>query len=92
MFIRKAAGARLPAASNLGQPPILRTVDPTQGWLIDRWHKDALPTAPAAPYCQYRGDRSQAFWCFDEEMATATEQYYQRTWEEAATHRLHSRG
>ena len=39
----------------------------------DGWRIDAPPTAPAAPYADYAGDARAAFWCFDEEMARATE-------------------
>jgi hypothetical protein len=78
MFIRKAIEARLPAASPLDQPPALKPIEPRKGWLIERWHKDTPPSASAAPYAEYRGDPTQAFWCFDREMADATEQYYQR--------------
>jgi len=63
-FIRKAAEARL------------KPVDPARGWLVDRWRGDAPLYAAAAPFADYRGDRAEAFWCFDEEMARATEAYY----------------
>ncbi len=75
-FIEKAAAARLPAsdASAGAQGPAkLRPVDPRTGWRIDRWHPDAPPSAPAAPCADYAGDARSAFWCFDEEMARATE-------------------
>lgn len=53
--------------------------DPTcQGWLMPRWTGDEAPTTQAAPVAEYQGDRSQAFWTFDEEMARATEQYQAR--------------
>jgi hypothetical protein len=78
MFIRKAAEARLPALSRLDEPPVLKPIDPTKGWLIERWHKDTPPSAPAAPYAEYGGDRTQALWCLDKEMADVTEQYYRR--------------
>lgn len=77
MFIRKSAAARLPARQGTnGRPITLRMVNPKDGWRIDRWHKDQMPTAPAAPYADYSGDPSQAFWCFDREMADAIEAYY----------------
>ena len=68
-FIEKAAVARLPS-DNSGK---LRPVDPRNGWRIDRWHPDAPPSAPTAPYAAYTGDPRTAFWCFDEEMARTTE-------------------
>ncbi len=75
-FIEKAAAARLPASdASAGAPTSakLRPVDPRTGWRIDRWHPDAPPAAPTAPFADYAGDARTAFWCFDEEMARATE-------------------
>ena len=72
LFLRKVAAARLPAD---GTGPLL-AVDPTQGWLVDRWRGDEPARAPAAPYAAYTGDRPGAFWCADEEMARATEDHY----------------
>lgn len=75
MFIRKAAEQRL-----LGEmPPAglvpLRPVDPQRGWLVDRWRPLEAPRAPASPFAAYAGDRQEAFWCFDREMARATERF-----------------
>ncbi|MGH7951039.1 MAG: hypothetical protein ACREFE_03845 [Limisphaerales bacterium] len=56
----------------------LKPVNPRKGWLVDRWHRDQPPSAPAAPYDKYTGNRADAFWCFDKEMALATEKYYAR--------------
>jgi hypothetical protein len=78
LFIRKAAELRLPADAPLDQPVKLKPVDPRQGWLVDRWRKDQSPTASAAPWAKYTGDRSEAFWCFDKEMAWETGKYYDR--------------
>jgi hypothetical protein len=72
MFIRKAAKRRLPAKGST----LLRPVNTQEGWLIDRWRKDAPPTAPSAPYARYKGDPRQAFWAFDSEIARTTEKYY----------------
>lgn len=77
-FIRKAVAWRLPANAPLDQPVKLKPVDPRQGWLTDRWRHDLPPGAPAAPWAKYTGDRRDAFWCFDKEMARATEKYYDR--------------
>lgn len=73
-FVRKAAAARLPAEPSAVEA--LRPVDPRQGWLVDRWRGEQSPRAPAAPFAAYSGDRSQAFWCFDGEMARRTEAAY----------------
>jgi hypothetical protein len=72
LFLRKAAEARLP---RLGSTK-LRTVEPSRGWLVDRWRGDEPPRAAAAPHDDYVGDRSEAFWCFDEETARAIEERY----------------
>lgn len=76
MFIRKAAAARLPAEAALEKPISLKLVEAKDGWRIDRWRKDQPPTAPAAPYAEYKGDPRQAFWSFDKEMSDTTEAYY----------------
>src|SRR5439155_13005204 len=76
MFIRKAAAQRLGADGPPDAAVPLKPIDPKAGWRIDRWRKDQRPTATAAPYGKYTGDAKQAFWCFDEEMAQATETYY----------------
>ena len=69
LFIRKAAAARLPEDGSNN----LRAVDPSKGWLVDRWRRDETPRAHAAPHSSYSGDKNDAFWCFDEETARATE-------------------
>lgn len=76
LFIKKAAQYRLPVNMPLNKYPVLKPVDPQKGWLADRWHRDSLPQAAAAPYAQYKGNRPQAFWYFDKETADATEKYY----------------
>ena len=78
MFVRKAAEWRLPEKSLANEPPKLKPVDPRQGWLVDRWRQGKPPTASAAPFEKYAGNRDEAFWCFDREMAGATEKYYAR--------------
>ncbi|MCW3062636.1 MAG: hypothetical protein JWQ02_4457 [Capsulimonas sp.] len=76
LFLRKAAQYRLPAHAPLDAPVALTPVDPKSEWLVDRWRGQSPPTAPPAPYSQYMGDRANAFWCFDQETALATEKYY----------------
>jgi hypothetical protein len=76
LFIKKAAQYRLPVNMPLNKYPMLKPIDPQNGWLADRWHRDSLPQAAPAPYAQYKGNRTQAFWYFDKEMADATETYY----------------
>lgn len=76
LFIKKAAKERLPVISPLNGPVVLRTIDPLQGWLVDRWRKDEPLTASASQYQQYKGKKEEAGWAFDKEMALATEKYY----------------
>jgi hypothetical protein len=76
MFIRKSAEARLPAEFSLDQPPVLKPVDPTKGWLVERWHLNQSRTVKPAPFVKYSGDPREAFWCFDQEMALATQNYF----------------
>ncbi|MCU7549447.1 hypothetical protein OCK74_09995 [Chitinophagaceae bacterium LB-8] len=76
LFIQKAAKYRLPATISLDKPASLKPVDPKKGWLLDKWRKDEPLKASAATYTDYKGDRAEAFWYFDQEIARATEQYY----------------
>lgn len=76
MFIDKAAEKRLPASNTRTSEIKLKPILPQEGWLIERWRKDTLPADPAAPYNKFLGDRKNAFWCFDKEMAQMTEQCY----------------
>jgi hypothetical protein len=75
MFVRKAAAERLPAEMPLDQPPVLKPVDPTKGWLVQRWHLNRPRTVAPAPWAAYQGDPKEAFWAFDEETARAIQDY-----------------
>jgi hypothetical protein len=76
LYIRKAIQYRLPQYDPLKGPPVLKPVDPTKtGWLLDKWRYNTFPTAQSAPVGKYKGDTTQAFWFFDEEMIRATEEY-----------------
>lgn len=77
LYLRKVTAARLPADAAAAQGPVtLRPIDPTtEGWLVDRWRLNRPPQAPAAPVGKYTGDTRAALWCFDEELARATEHY-----------------
>jgi len=78
LFIKKAAEARLPdQPSEPGSEPRLKEIDMHKGWLTDCTLLQQ-PRYPAAPYDQYAGDPTMAFWHFDEEMAKATEAYMAR--------------
>ncbi len=74
-FIQKAVDARLPETAGEGAPS-LRKLNPEDGWLAERRWTDGRKRAKAAPYARYKGDRHDAFWYIDEEMAMQTEQVY----------------
>ncbi|HJV77935.1 MAG TPA: hypothetical protein VJ602_06085 [Paludibacter sp.] len=78
LFVEKAVKYRLPKTSPIGQLVKLIPVDSEQGWLANRWHKDRLPEAIAAPNKLYVGNRDSAFWYFDKEIAQKTEAIYAR--------------
>ena len=74
-FVSKAAEARLPKETSLQEPPVLKPIDPATGWLVERWHPNQPRRFAPAPHSSYQGDPDQAFWCFDQEMALATQHY-----------------
>ena len=76
LFLKKAVEYRLPKHSSSDTPVLLIPVEAKNGWLADRWRKNEKPTAEAASYDKYKGDKNHAFWYFDKEMADATEKYY----------------
>lgn len=93
-FIRKAAEARLPNLGSVegalrpdpraendlrGIKPLLQKIDPTRGWLAGRWRRAGSQRAAPLPATQYHGDPAETFWCFDEEMARATETYHAKS-------------
>ena len=73
----------------------LRKICPKDGWLVERFRSDMPGTDGSdkgkmpeevcksrphpAPYLQYQGDKHDAFWYFDQEMAELTEMLYQET-------------
>jgi hypothetical protein len=81
LFIKKAAAYRLVSGS-----AALKFIDPAHGWLMDRWRKDSVPTAAAAPYKEYKGNRQYASWSFDKELCDATEKFYAKARAKQAQH------
>jgi len=75
MFIRKSVEQRLPEKVSPDRPPVLQPVDPAKGWLVERWHLNQPLTIKPAPFAKYAGDKSEACWAFDKEMALATQNY-----------------
>lgn len=78
LFIEKAIKYRLPKNQPMNAPVKLIPVNPEKGWLASRWHRDSLPDSPTAPFKHYKGNRNDAFWYFDKEMALETERIYTR--------------
>jgi hypothetical protein len=76
MFIHKSAEQRLPVEFLPDKPPVLKPVEPTNGWLVERWHLNQSRSVKPALLAKYSGDPREAFWCFDKEMALATENYF----------------
>jgi hypothetical protein len=76
LFISKSAKARLPKKNPLDRPVKLIAVNPENGWLIDRWRSNSGPLTAAAAFGQYKGDKTEAGWAFDKEMADATSKNY----------------
>ena len=76
LYLKKAVQYRMPQDWTGQAMPRLIPIDPTRtGWLVDRWRANQVPTAPAAPVGQYKGDPARAFWFFDEEITRATAAY-----------------
>ncbi len=78
LFLRKASKYRLPAKASINKPVRLKPIDPSKGWLADRFRPNKIPQAAAVPYNEYKGDTKDAFWYFDREMAEVTEKFYAR--------------
>lgn len=54
-------------------------VDPRHtGWLVEKWKKDEKPAYLPAPIERYKGDKEEAFWFFDKEIAEAAVAYGNR--------------
>ena len=76
MFIQKAAHYRIPAdLPATGQRPKLIDLPKTSGALTDITLLDP-PHVPAAPYNEFKGDPTLAFWHLDMELAKATEAFH----------------
>ncbi|MBW8782508.1 MAG: hypothetical protein JF599_11555 [Verrucomicrobia bacterium] len=76
LFVRKAAERRLPETTPLDRPPVLKPVNPADGWLVQRWPFGQPRTLQPAPAARYTGDPAEAFWAFDEELARATQDHF----------------
>ena len=71
LFIRKTARYRIPAKLPPGDRPVrCLSLKAQDGWLTDDDLKQ--PVHKPAPYRDYSGDRSKAFWHYDREIAEGT--------------------
>ncbi|HUT11511.1 MAG TPA: hypothetical protein VMY42_13505 [Thermoguttaceae bacterium] len=76
MFLRKAAQARIADRPvDAKEPAGCRQIDHRSGWLTDLTIKTPGRVEPAA-YDDYQGEKSEAAWHFDQEMAEATVAYH----------------
>jgi hypothetical protein len=77
MYLRKIGQYRLPKKVERDGTGTLEAIDPSkQGWLADRWRKGKNPAAKPAAVDAYAGNRSEAFWYFDQEHAETTHNRY----------------
>lgn len=74
LYLRKVSVARLPENVNRQYP--LRKINKEDGWLIDRWRAWQKSEVHPAPYSDYLGNKEEAFWCLDKEMALAALHMY----------------
>jgi hypothetical protein len=75
LFVRKAVQYRLPREKRDGSAPAVCVPLPAnKGWLSDADLDH--PKHEPAPYDSYAGDKNNAFWHFDEEMARAVVGYH----------------
>ncbi len=74
LFIRKAAQARIPDWPVDAKEPVqCKPIEPASGWLTS--FDVAQPGEPAA-YADFAGEKAQAAWHFDREMAEAVAAYH----------------
>ena len=73
--IRKSVETRLPEKTSANRSPVMKPVNPRDGWLVQRWHLNQPRTVEPAPFAKFSGDMNDAFWVFDKETARATQNY-----------------
>lgn len=78
LFLRKALEYRFPEDASSDEPVRLKKLNPREGWLAERWHPEQKHRAKTNSYHRYKGDKHDAFWYFDKEMAELTETRYAR--------------
>lgn len=93
--LSSASSVSLASSSSADGSVKLKKLNPKDGYLAERFHADMAGTDGAdkgkapleantkrpqpAPYADYKGDKHDAFWYFDKEMADLTEARYQET-------------
>ena len=78
-FIEKAMEQRMIGDAAPDGSTQMRTLDPARGWLCERWREGGKRRPAPAPCTRYKGDPHDAFWYFDKEMASLTEERYAAT-------------
>ncbi|MFP3937441.1 MAG: hypothetical protein ACLFVW_03795 [Phycisphaerae bacterium] len=73
-FVRSAADARIPEDAPTGEVVQCKRVSAEDGWLMDPDIKD--PEHAPAPYEEYPGDKTLAFWVVDKDLAEALWEYH----------------
>lgn len=75
LFVRKAAQYRLPKEKRDGtKPAVCAQLPVNKGWLTDADLDH--PKHEPAPYDKFDGDKNNAFWHFDEEMARTVYEFH----------------
>jgi hypothetical protein len=75
LFISKVAQYRLPKEPPKDHPLECIKIKQESGWLTDSEIK--TPSNAPAAYADYKGDKTRAFWHFDEELARAHAAFHQ---------------
>ncbi len=76
MFLRKAVAARIPKDMPSSTGLVCRAIRAEEGWLSDANIK--APRHKPAPYKEYNGDKINAFWHLDGELAEAAFRIHQQ--------------
>jgi hypothetical protein len=76
LFLGKAAQARIPDWPSDAKAPVsCKRIDPASGWLAELPTRQ--PSQQPAPFAEYKGDKSNAGWHFDRDLAQAAVAYHQ---------------
>jgi hypothetical protein len=79
LYIEKVAKYRLPNASAKNAPIKLNPIKVDEGYLMGIWNKDQSATSKAVKYADFTGEKFNASWVFDLDMANVIEAVYQKS-------------